>query len=100
MQKKKIDKSIIDFLKGKVTYDKDNDIIYIHGNKTNEYNQRVLVETINVRFNKKYSIEEIKEILSDEDTFEIVDNSSLNELKDLINGDDNIKEDDFQSFLK
>ena len=70
MQKKKINKQIIDYLKKcNINYDKDNDIIYMNGNKINEYIKKILIERIKTQFKETFTIEEIKEILSDESNF-------------------------------
>ena len=103
MQNEQIAKIRMIFDNKKIKYDKENDIIYVHNNEAKEYDIRVMFAIVKERIGIDISLDELKEVLSLEDFYyENNDNEELelNEFFDIIDNDDNIKEDDWKQFKK
>ena len=103
MQNKQIAKIRMIFDNKNIKYDKENDIIYILGSEAKEYDIRVMLAIVKERIGVNISLDELKEVLSLEDfAYENNDNGELelNECFDIIDNDDDIKENDWKEFKK
>ena len=103
MQNNQIVKIRMIFDNKNIKYDKENDIIYINNSKATEYHIRVMIAIVKERIGVNISLDELKEILSLEDfAYENNDNGELelNECFDIIDNDDDIKENDWKEFKK
>lgn len=99
---KTINKKTLDFIKKLgITYNKENDTIYVNGQIANEYAHKVIIAQIKRQCNEDIDIETIKQIMSGDESFSIKEeNKELDDLFSLVDKDNNINESDWKEFLK
>lgn len=101
--KKTIDKSVVDLInKLNLSYNNEKDILYVNNQIADGYTIKVIISQIKHQCGTDVDIDTIKQILIDEESFNIEDDNTQ-ELKDLINiidTDDNIEESDWKQYLE
>jgi len=99
---KTIDKKVLDFInKLNLSYNIEKDILYINGQETNEYSNKVIIAQIKRQCNKDIDIETIKKVLSDKGSFTVKEeDKELTDLFDLVDKDNNINESEWKEYLK
>lgn len=99
---KTIDKKVLDFInKLNLSYNIEKNILYINGQETNEYSNKVIIAQIKRQCNKDIDIETIKKVLSEKDSFIVKEeDKELTDLFDLVDKDNNINESEWKEYLK
>lgn len=99
---KTIDKKVLDFInKLNLSYNIEKDILYVNGQETNEYSNKVIIAQIKRQCNKEVDIETIKKVLSDKGSFTVnEEDKELTDLFDLVDRDNNINEGEWKEYLK
>ena len=98
---KTIDQKIIDLIeKINLSYDKENDKLYLNNREIDEYSEKVIISQIKKQCDKEIDIDTIKEVLADKESFVIKEqDKDLNDLITLVDNDDNIPESEWKNYL-